>query len=603
MNTRASRITIVALAIVAATAAAADFHVAPNGSDADPGTAQKPFATPARAMQAVRGLVSRGLNSDVRVVLHGGTYALRTPLVFTSADSGSADHSITYAAAPGETVVISGGRQITGWTSTVTSGSGSKWTAELADVKSGQWFFRQLVINDQRAVRARWPNADGVLHLATVNDEVKSFTFDRALPEESLAGQDAELVVYQNWAVSRALITASDQKQLGTATAVGWIGHGAMTTSSPGKPAYIEHARAALDQPREWFLDRRAGTLTYLAAPGEKPAQTVVVAPVLTHLVKIAGTKEKPVRNVRFERLRFEHTDFALPSIGYSEIQAAHFGPHMKLPTHVQPVAIECVYAEGIRFERCRLAHLNNSGIGFGPGCRSNAVVGCLIEDIGGNGVMVGWRGAGRLQGGAEGTLDADWMDPADVPTGNEVANCVIRRCGADSRGAVGVYVAFSADTSVAHNVIHDLPYSGLSIGYRWNTTPTSQVRCVAEYNHIYDVMKTLADGAGIYTLGFQPGTVLRGNLIHDVHRSAFAHGGAPNNGFFIDEGSKGFLFESNVVHKTSGQSVRFNQCQREWHTWTGNSFDSEATAARIAAASDRAGLDPAYETIATESP
>ncbi len=31
------------------------------------------------------------------------------------------------------------------------------------------------------------------------------------------------------------------------------------------------------------------------------------------------------------------------------------------------------------------------------------------------------------------------------------------------------------------------------------------------------------------------------------VHRSAYAHGGAPNNGFFIDEGSKGFLFESNV--------------------------------------------------------
>ena len=143
----------------------------------------------------------------------------------------------------------------------------------------------------------------------------------------------------------------------------------------------------------------RTGTLTYLAAPGEKPAQTVAVAPVLTQLVKIAGTKDKPVRNVRFEGLRFEHTDFPLPAIGYSEIQAAHFGPSTKLPTHVQPVAIECAYAEGIRFERCRFAHLNNSGIGFGPGCRRNAVIGCVIEDIGGNGVMVGWRGTGRLAG------------------------------------------------------------------------------------------------------------------------------------------------------------------------------------------------------------
>ena len=261
-------------------------------------------------------------------------------------------------------------------------------------------------------------------------------------------------------------------------------------------------------------------------------------------------------------------------------------------------MAIECVYAEGLRFERCRLAHLNNSGIGFGPGCRRNAVIGCVIEDIGGNGVMVGWRGAGRLETGAEGTLDADWADPTDAPVGNEVANCVIRRCGADSRGAVGVFVAFSADTRVAHNVIYDQPYTGMSIGYRWNTTPTTQVRCIAEYNHIYDVMKTLADGGGIYTLGFQPGTVLRGNLIHDVHRSAYAHGGAPNNGFFVDEGSKGFLFESNVVHRTSGESVRFNQCQREWHTWKGNAFDGDATPARIAAAAERAGLEPAYQAL-----
>lgn len=596
-HTGVLRITLAALALATLAGTAADFHVASTGNDADPGTKEKPFATPARAMEAVRALVAGGLKEEVRVVLHGGTYPLAAPLVFTAADSGSGEHSITYAAAAGEAVVLSGGRPITNWK----PAGGSKWTAALPEVKAGRWFFRQLVVNDHRAVRARWPNEDGVLRIATVGNEVKSFTFNRALPPENLGGQDAELVVYENWSVSRARVTSSAERQLETATAVGWIGHGDMTTASPGKPAFLEHTRAGLDQPGEWFLERATGTLTYLAAPGETPAQAVVVAPVLTQLVKIAGTKNQPVRNVRFEGLRFEHTDFALPGIGYSEIQAAHFGPSTKQPTHVQPVAIECSHAEGIRFERCRLAHLNSSGLGFGPGCRRNAVVGCVIEDIGGNGLMVGWRGTGRLEGGAEGSLDADWADPTEAPAGNEIANCVIRRCGADSRGAVGVYVAFSADTHVAHNVIHDQPYTGMSLGYRWNTTPTSQVRSVVEYNHIYDVMKTLADGGGIYTLGFQPGTVLRGNLIHDVHRSAYAHGGAPNNGFFIDEGSKGFLFESNVVHATSGKSLRFNQCQREWHTWNGNAFDEDATAARIAAAAPRAGLEPAYQALRSD--
>lgn len=594
MNTRILQVALTALALVTVTAGAAEFYISPGGKDTNPGTRAEPFATPARAVAVVRTLVAGGLNRDVRVVLRGGTYALEAPLVFTPADSGSADYAITYAAAPGETVVISGGRPITGWK----PGGESKWTVELPGVKSGQWFFRQLVVNGQRAVRARWPDEDGVLHIATVGSEVKSFTFDRTLPSENLGDQDAELVVYENWSVSRALVTNSDERQLETATAVGWIGHGDMTTASPGKPAFIEHARAALDQPGEWCLDRRSGTLTYLARPGETPAQTAAVAPVLTQLVKIAGTKEKPVRNLRFEGLRFEHTDFALPAVGYSEIQAAHFGPSTKLPTQVQPVAVECAYAEDVRFERCRFAHLNNSGIGFGPGCRRNIVSGCVVEDIGGNGVMVGWRGTGRLQGGAEGTLDADWADPADAPAGNTIANCVIRRCGADSRGAVGVFVAFSTDTRVAHNLIHDLPYTGVSVGYRWDTTPTSQARCVVESNHIYDVMKKLADGGGVYTLGLQPGTVLRGNLIHDVHRSVFAHGGAPNNGFFIDQGSKGFLFVSNVVYKTSGESVRLNQCQPAWHTWKGNAFDGDATAARIAEATARVGLEPEYRAL-----
>ncbi len=55
------------------------------------------------------------------------------------------------------------------------------------------------------------------------------------------------------------------------------------------------------------------------------------------------------------------------------------------------------------------------------------------------------------------------------------------------------------------------------------------------------------------------------------------------------------FFAALNVVHRTSGLSVRFNQSQREWHTWNGDAFEGDATAARIAAAAQRGGLEPAY--------
>jgi hypothetical protein len=51
----------------------------------------------------------------------------------------------------------------------------------------------------------------------------------------------------------------------------------------------------------------------------------------------------------------------------------------------------------------------------------------------------------------------------------------------------------------------------------------------------------------GIYTLGVQPGTVIRGNTIHDV--SGFRYGG---RGFHLDEGSSYILVEKNLVYRTS---------------------------------------------------
>ena len=201
-------------------------------------------------------------------------------------------------------------------------------------------------------------------------------------------------------------------------------------------------------------------------------------------------------------------------------------------------------------------------------------------------------------------TLDADWNDPGEAPVGNEISNCHIRRCGTDSFGGVGIFVAFSADTKITHNVIHDLPYSGVSVGYRWTTELTSQVRCIVENNHIFDVTSKLADGAGIYTLGYQPGTVFRGNHIHNVDRSAFAHGGAPNNGLFIDHGSKGLVFDSNVVHATSGDTVRFNKNQSDWHEWKSNFLgDLEAKKSDAKAIIKNAGIEKKYRNWFIELP
>ena len=92
-------------------APAVEFHLSPQGKDADPGSVDKPFATLARAQKAVRESKARG-KAPVTVILHSGTYYLAATLVLGHEDSGAAGAPVTWKAADGEEAVVSGGERI-----------------------------------------------------------------------------------------------------------------------------------------------------------------------------------------------------------------------------------------------------------------------------------------------------------------------------------------------------------------------------------------------------------------------------------------------------------------------------------------------------------
>ena len=118
---------------------ATEFYVAAGGSDAKAGTLTNPFATLERARDEVRKLVAAGLKEDVTVFIRGGTYLLARAVVFGLADSGTRDHTITYAAYPGETPVFSGGVKVNGWRKLADSAAlppaaqGKVWVTDLPE--------------------------------------------------------------------------------------------------------------------------------------------------------------------------------------------------------------------------------------------------------------------------------------------------------------------------------------------------------------------------------------------------------------------------------------------------------------------------------------
>lgn len=561
----------------------ADFFVAVDGNDAQPGSQAQPFATLAKTRDAVRQRVAAGLKRDVTVLIRGGTYELPETLSFGPQDSGTDQFAVTYAAYPGETVVISGGRRLGTWT----RGDGELWSVPVPGVKDGACYPRVLVVNGCRAVRARTPNVDAepnAVQMAgaelTADKQRYTITLAPSLVQNWGNIGDVEVMAAGNWEINRKRLASVD-------AAAGLLvlapphsaGHDAIRPG-PGRWCHLENAKEMLDQPGEWYLDRATGLLTYWPRAGEDMTKAEAAVGVLTRLVEVQGTAERPVTNVHFQGLTFAYSNWPLPEGGYMGIQACHFntGGSWHQPWGRIPAAICLEHAARCSIEDGQVAHLGGCGIEQVTRCRHNLIQGNHLFDISGNGICVG------------GPRGED-----DVPQDNRLANNHIEGCGREFYGAVGVWVGFTQRTVIAHNLVHDLPYSGISVGWQWNPEPTPCKENVVENNHVYDVMNRLCDGGCIYTLGFQPGTVIRGNHLHDARRSRFAQG-APNNGMFIDEGSKGFLFERNVIYNASAEVVRFNQCRKEWHEWRDNQFGAEAEVKQAGAAIiAQAGLEAPY--------
>jgi hypothetical protein len=93
--------------------AAHTVHVAPNGNDANAGTAAAPFATLEKARDAVRA--RRAASGPTVVLLHGGTYRLADTLTLGKQDSGTPDSPVIWSAAPNETVRLVGGVRLGNW--------------------------------------------------------------------------------------------------------------------------------------------------------------------------------------------------------------------------------------------------------------------------------------------------------------------------------------------------------------------------------------------------------------------------------------------------------------------------------------------------------
>ncbi len=539
----------------------APIHVATNGNDGWTGAlaapnadrTDGPLATIARARDIIRQAKRspEGLRSAVRVVIHGGTYALPAPIVFTTEDGGSADRPIEYAAAEGETPIVSGGRRIAGWRAVEMDGR-KVMAADLPAVRAGGWYFHQLWINGERRPRARHPN-QGYLAVAEIPDAKSdtpwhqgqaAFRYAAGDLESSPGIRQAEVCVMNRWIESHLPITDIDESNR-----IVRFGKRSVFKLDAGDLYYVENAREHLDRPGEWWLDGDSGVLYCLPRAGEDLERAEVIAPVLTQLMRLEGQPETKrwIEHLAFRGIVFAHTEWYFPGgFDSGRQQAEVWPPPAAAVGGFAQAAIGVpgsVYGTALRhaiFDQCRWIHLGGYGLELGRGCRDNRIQRCELADLGAGGIKLG---------------ETAIRDSADeVARDNEVSDCHIHDGGRFFHSAIGIWIGQSPGNRIRHNLIHDFYYSGISAGWTWGYGRALATNTVVELNHVHHIGKLsngdgpiLSDMAGIYTLGRHAGSVIRSNLWHDV--AGLRYGGW---GIYFDEGTSEILAENNLVLRTT---------------------------------------------------
>ena len=529
--------------------------------------AQKSFvATPATLQKVMKQVnaAAKGMKSDIVVTLRGGEYELTEPLTFGVRNSGNGAHTITLRASQGETPVISGGRHVTGWKRI----HGNLWCAPLqSDSK-----LRSLFVNGKRCRMA------GSRQLITGLGPYGEYDIKGTEPwamgpgkaalgikmpagKEMMAfGNPEDVELVQNVVWNEKILCVKDMQKWGDTIAVELQQpYGAILTNLKWAKMkwqggfFVRNAKELLDDPGEFYFDRKAHMLYYMS-DGEDMTQATVIAPLIEGLVRIIGRDNAHrAGNITLEGLTFCNDAWNLMQVagsrGFGGIQSlglatkyipdGNWHPSKYNSCDVPDGTIEIRSAQNVKIVRNHFRDLSSAvAINIDNDDNNIEVTGNTFTDLLGSAVSVGHPqhyeigdGEGRFAKGVEG-----------VCQNVNISNNYVRYVSEDFRQIEAMNGFFGKNVSFTHNDIAEVPYGAISLGWWWGNAgiPESKVAGAntISFNKLGNTHHVLTDGGIIYMLGRQPGSVCADNYLYNGPRCIYP-----------DDGSSGWTIKHNFIN------------------------------------------------------
>jgi len=407
--------------------------------------------------------------------------------------------------------------------------------------------FNSLFENGERSRQARYPNVDagGNARYSTTAGNVSKSQFVFSPGDVPFVSDPTQLQVFlgKSWEGGTYQLSGVDYT------------NGIAMLSSPSRyniettRYYVQGALELLDQPGEFSLDKRTGTLYYWPTSLPIEQQTIDV-PLLRTVLQVRGSSpDTPVHDLVFQGLTVRNTD--LPDNYFFERNQIQNALN-------KTSAVWIENARRIAFVRGKLYNLGMNALRLDGLAQYNEIKGNLIHDAGGTGIALEGPNAYGY------TMSA--LTSVSVNDHNVIADNYIYETGLfNIYDGYGIDVLASGDNSITHNRIHDTTRGAIQIRNYWpdllNKTAGDGVTVtmgnvanytharnnVVEFNDVSRAITAAGDAGVIYAYQTGAGNVIRSNWVHDTSGQE-PYGIRDVHGIYLDNFADGFTVEGNLV-------------------------------------------------------
>lgn len=527
-----------------------------------------------REAREVRRLHKIGPSDTLYIHLAEGTYHLGETLFVRPEDSGTPSSPTVIVGAENGRSVLSGGMPLQ-----MNKVSDSEFYSASPLVGRRNIDVRQLWKGDKKVPHASLVPLDSLINIIDFRKEEREVWLPLSSFQSVLHGnlqdeiRNLEMILHQRWAIAilrvKSFVVEQDIVKLSFLDPESRLefehpwpqpvvnedrGDGVLRTSS-----FNLLGGASLAKPETWYQDNASGNLFYYPSENDTDASNeIFTVPVLSTIVEVNGSLERPVHDIIFQNVSFQHSAWSRPSQkGHVTLQGGMYlldAYKLQIPGLPEKEYLEnqawierpesAVNVRGgqrINFVDCDFSHLGATGLDYVWANSACAVEGCHFHDIGGTALAIG----AFPDRGFETHVPFRPVNLQELCADFLVSDNLIENVTNEDWGCVGIGAGYVADCIIEHNIVRDVNYSGICVGWGWTPLDSGMKNNHIRYNKVYKFAKMLYDAGGIYTLSYMPGSSIEDNIIDQLCPPKYA---TNLRGFYIylDEATDGVMIRNN---------------------------------------------------------